>query len=135
MSPPKKVVLIDDDEDDRVIFHEALHALRFAVECFYAPDGISVLNKLQEDTSSPPDYIFVDLNMPAMSGKEFLTTIKRLPAYKQIPVIILTTSHNPQDREETKQLGAFYFIIKPPTVEELSRYLEFIFSTNGIQAK
>jgi len=131
MSTLKKLFLIDDDEDDRLIFHEALHELNLAVECYYAPDAVTALTKLQENSLVLPDYIFLDLNMPSITGRQFLVTLKQTAAFRHIPVVILSTSQNPHDIEETKQLGAFHFIIKPSTVKELSRRLAHVFSKNG----
>jgi len=128
MSAPKRVFLIDDDEDDRFIFEEALHELGYAVECDYAPDATSALNKLQDNNTPLPDFIFLDLNMPTISGKQFLATIKQLPRLLHIPIIILTTSENYDDRAETQKLGAAHFMIKPHSINRLSHSLDELLS-------
>ncbi|HOZ87046.1 MAG TPA: response regulator, partial [Bacteroidia bacterium] len=70
-----------------------------------------------------PDYIFLDLNMQVMNGKECLTEIKKIPEISEIPVIIYSTSLNEKTVYETLLLGAFDHIEKPTRTIELDEYL------------
>lgn len=122
----KKCLLVDDDEDDREIFCLALERIDPSIECITARDGVEALLVLNK-TKYVPDYIFLDLNMPVMDGKECLKEIRKQKHLNEIPVIIFTTSSAEKDKEETKALGASAFITKPPLVSTLAEKLTEVF--------
>src|SRR6188768_1302113 len=96
--------LIDDDEDDHEIFGMALEEVNKNYRCITALNGQDALEKLNADKTLVPDFIFLDLNMPVMSGKQFLQEIHHFPLPHPVPVIIYTTSSFQKDIDETKQL-------------------------------
>src|SRR5215216_7180747 len=106
--------LADDDADDQEIFKEALSEIDKSIRCLTASSGEEALSKLTGGLKPLPDYIFLDLNMPRMDGLQCLTEIKKIKILKNIPVIIYSTSSAQKDVEETRKLGADYFITKPP---------------------
>jgi CheY-like chemotaxis protein len=124
----KKCLLVDDDQDDREIFCLALEKIDPSIDCVHARDGVEALSILS-DTKYVPDYIFLDLNMPVMDGKECLKEIRTRIHLNKIPVIIFSTSSAERDREETRQLGASAFITKPPLVSTLAEKLSEVFGT------
>ena len=116
----KKLLIIDDDPDDIEFFLEAVQSLQKEIECEKAFNGEEALKKLR--ASNPlPDYIFLDLNLPRINGKELLYELKHEKKLKNIPVIIFSTSGMEADIRETIKMGAKSFIIKPIRVEELAR--------------
>jgi len=120
-------LLVDDDEDDREIFCLALADADPSVKCIQAKDGLEALNLLK-DRSFVPDYIFLDLNMPLMNGKECLEEIRKQRHLNEVPVIIFSTSSSEKDILETKNLGASAFIKKPPLTSTLSKNLLEVFN-------
>lgn len=118
--------LIDDDEDDRDIFTIALENADDTYECVAAKNGVDALNKINADSNFKPEFIFIDLNMPYMSGKECLESIKKNSRFTATPVIMYTTSSFGKDVEETRQLGASHFLVKPPGVNSLTKLLSDI---------
>lgn len=127
MSPLKKTcLLIDDDIDDQEIFALAMEKVSFSFECHIANNGFEALRKLEE-RAVLPDYIFLDLNMPRMNGKECLKELKRNPRFQDIPVVIYTTSSSLSDINDTKKLGAKDFIIKPFSLDALTEKLNNFF--------
>lgn len=119
-------LLIDDDEDDREIFELALENLSDKPNFHSASSCCTALTLLEEGTVKP-DFIFLDLNMPQMSGRECLTALKNNIQLSGIPVIIFSTSSDLRDKQETKEMGAIDFITKPAKTSELTRILnEFI---------
>jgi CheY-like chemotaxis protein len=80
--------LVDDDVDDLEIFTLAVEDLRINVNCVTAADGIDALEKLRNDEAFVPDFIFLDLNMPRMNGKQCLLEIKKIERLSSTPVII-----------------------------------------------
>ncbi len=115
-------LLIDDDEDDREFFQLALEDIDKEIEYSGIDSGRKALSVLKQQEPLP-DYIFLDLNMPGMSGRECLTELKKDTALKHIPVIIFSTSSDPRDIEETKKLGAIDFITKPSKISDLRNAL------------
>ncbi|MDB5192346.1 MAG: response regulator receiver protein [Segetibacter sp.] len=128
------LLLVDDDEDDKAIFAEAMAEIDHSIKCSLAANGYEALQILK-DQKRLPDLIFLDLNMPRMNGKQCLTRLKQSDELKNIPVIIFTTSTSPEDMEETKNLGAAHFLIKPSNMKELRKALEIIFSAGWVTNK
>lgn len=123
--------LIEDDQDDQEVFGMALRTVIASSTIVYAFDGVEALEKLRNPGLQDVDFIFLDLNMPRMNGKQFLVEVKRDPALKHIPVIIYSTSSDANDKEETKSLGAFEFMTKPPYFDQLTQLLRDFFSKQG----
>ena len=119
-------MLIDDDIDDKEIFEIALSDLNHDIDFKYATGGVEALEMFSRDTNLIPDYIFLDLNMPRMNGSQCLTEIKNIERLKNVPVIMYSTSSNPKFIEESKMLGAFDYVIKPPSISDLSKLLSKI---------
>jgi len=112
MAPYKRVLLVDDDEDDQAFFLEGIKGLDQRVDCIVAQNGKEALEILLTDYPKP-DIIFLDLNMPLMNGREFLSTIRNYGQLLRIPIIILSTSSEENLKLETVKLGARGFITKP----------------------
>lgn len=119
--------IADDDPDDQELFIQALQEIDEFCKCETALNGEEALQKLNS-TFLLPDFIFLDLNMPRMNGRECLTGIKKNTALKHVPVIIYSTSANQKDIDETLEQGAAFFLQKPNRFEELSRSLDNIIS-------
>lgn len=112
------ILVVDDDIDDLLFFIDALGEIDPRIECITALNGIEALRKL-EVLPVRPDYIFLDLNMPKMNGKQCLKHIKNNPHFQSIPVIIYSTSRLQDDMDEVTSLGAAAFLIKPNKFQQL----------------
>ena len=130
MEANKIFFIADDDPDDREIFIEALHGIDELCKCITATDGQEAISKLTNGMTHLPDFIFLDLNMPRMNGKECLAEIKKNSKLRKIPVIIYSTSTDKKDIQETMELGAAFFLQKPNRFDDLSRALANIISKN-----
>jgi CheY-like chemotaxis protein len=119
----KRFLLIDDDQDDHEILIAALSEIDKSIVCQIALNGEEGLHKL-DSQSYRPDLIFLDLNMPGMTGFQVLKEIKGSIRLKHIPVVIFSTSTNPKDINETKSMGAFTFITKPSQYNDLRDILK-----------
>lgn len=119
--------LIDDDVDDHEIFQSALAKVNRDLVLLTATNGYDALQVLAS-VNVLPDYIFLDLNMPRMGGMQFLKEIKKSDTLKNIPVIIYSTSSNPNDIQKTRELGAVNFITKPSRFSDLCLVLQSLFS-------
>lgn len=119
--------LVDDDIDDQEIFALALQRVDTSIACIFANDGLDALKKLHQDETFIPHYIFIDLNMPRMNGRQCLIEIKKINRLDNVPVIIYSTSSEPADILETKALGATDYVAKPPSISMLTKTLTQIF--------
>ena len=120
--------LIDDDADDRDIFLMALREIDENIEFDYAVNGKDGIEKLSIKGVKLPDYIFLDLNMQVMDGRECLTELKKIASVADIPVIIYSTTLNEKVIYDTLNLGAFDHIEKPTQISTLKQYLTRILS-------
>jgi CheY-like chemotaxis protein len=119
------ILLIDDDEEDHEIFREAAAIAIHDVKFLTARDGEEGLSLLQQQ-SLLPDYIFLDVNMPKMDGKEFLRRIRADLTYSHIPVIVYSTNKHRNDQGEYFKLGASNYITKPSEFNLLVTYLKSV---------
>lgn len=110
--------MVDDDSDDQELFQMAINKIDSAIKCAYAIDGIDALEKLNNPSDSPPDIIFLDINMPRMGGLDFLKAIQGTSC-SSIPIVIYSTSDEPFFKKETAQLGAVAYIVKSTTFASL----------------
>ena len=120
----KKILLIDDDIDDQLYFKDAIAELNEILQCEVANNGREAIEQLKYPP--PPDLIFLDLNMPVMNGYECLEFLKNETRYKNIPVVIFTTSKNINDIEKSKKMGAKLFFTKPTNFNILCNKLDKI---------
>lgn len=128
MNQSKRVFLIDDDEDDSLFFGIGLNEYDPSIEFLYDRDSETALRRLSEKMQPLPDIVFLDWNMPKLSGRQILGAIRANGRYDEVPVIIFTTSSSTQDKAEAAELGASLFLSKPASLYELKKNLEDIFS-------
>lgn len=115
--------LIDDDEDDREIFQIALKEVSPHVNCVTSKNGIEALKILSEEDFTP-DYIFIDINMPLMTGEECLTFIRQFNRLKNVPIYMYTTSAGMDHKENILAKGANELIIKPARFSDMVQILK-----------
>ena len=115
-----QIVLVDDDIDDRTIILDAITQLSSATNVSCAENGEALLQLLNEvkAVNQLPDLIILDLNMPKMNGTETLKNLEKDNRFKDITVVIYSTSLSPQEKEVCIQLGAQAYITKPLTYKE-----------------
>jgi CheY-like chemotaxis protein len=126
MRKSQTVMIVDDDEDDIELFCEALKDVDGNINCISASNGEDALMTLNKENAVLPDYIFLDLNMPRLNGKQCLKKIKSNATLRDIPVIVYTTSKLKEDVEETKKLGATTFLTKPNQLNDLRKAIASI---------
>jgi len=127
----KVILLADDDIDDAAIFCEALRLIDRNIVCYCATDGLEALAILQE--AERPNIIFLDINMPRMNGWEFLQKLKCIDEFKEIPVLVYSTSTRSHDINTALDLGALCFFAKPTKFSDLKNILEVV--TNNLNEK
>jgi DNA-binding response OmpR family regulator len=122
-----KILLIEDDQDDVEFLKVALtdNKVDFKMETLMRGDLI--INWL-EKTKLLPDIIIMDLNLPKLHGREVLCKIKEKKEFKDIPLLVLTTSSSLEDKEYCLTHGADRFFTKPSTTEGFSELARSITS-------
>jgi CheY-like chemotaxis protein len=126
------ILLVDDDEDDRMVFTSALESLDTEIQYETAKDGSEGLELINNKLLFFPDYIFLDLNMPGMTGFQLLEQLKKTSVVRTIPVIIYTTSNNQRDIDTAFRLGAYGFVCKPTKFNDLQEILRQILLERAI---
>jgi len=119
----RPLLLVEDDEVDVLSVQRGLARLpaRFRVEV--ARHGEEALKWLRSGDHPAPFMVLLDINMPRMNGHEFLGELRRDPALRTLPVVVLTTSPHDADRDRLYQLGITAYLVKPTTSEE---YVEML---------
>lgn len=123
--PFRNILLIDDDTEDHELFKIALDQVSKTAECTTSTNAREALNMLVTKQLNP-DVIFLDLNMPIMSGLEFLKEVKMRSETQYIPIIIFSTSSNAATVKLTRDMGAVDFITKPDRFDKLVEILKRI---------
>lgn len=131
----KILLIIDDDPDDREFFCDALKEVDGSAVCYTHKNGLEALDMLSSDGSPIPDFIFLDLNMPIISGKQCLAELKKMKKLAQSHIIIYTTSKLTDDFSETIQMGAMHFLTKPTKFSDLCEALTNVLSENWTLVK
>ncbi|HOZ86109.1 MAG TPA: response regulator [Bacteroidia bacterium] len=111
-------MIVDDDLDDRFFFHKAVNTIDATYECMEAENCENALRQLRL-CDRLPDFIFLDLNMPRMDGKQCLQELKKDERLKNTPVIIYSTSSFKRDIDNTRELGAAHFLTKISDISKL----------------
>lgn len=115
-----KVLIADDDSEDVELFQGALAEVNPEARLIVAANGMQALETVKTER---PEVIFLDINMPLMSGWECLQAIKEDETLRDIPVIIFTTSSSPRDIEIAFNLGAACLLTKPDRYGDLKTFL------------
>ncbi len=97
---PRKILVVDDSK----LIHKMFEVLLRQFSLVHAHDGLEALQCL--GTHSEIDLILLDINMPKMSGLEFLAQIKGDTVFKQIPVVIISTEGKEEDTIRGLEAGA-----------------------------
>ena len=113
----------------------ALDELNPAIKRVMASNGEDGIKKLSLNPQIPPDYIFLDLNMPRMNGIECLREIKKVKHLEKTKVIMYSTTDARDVRELTKDLGAYDFIVKPPSFLKLVEFLSVVLNIKALTNK
>jgi len=112
----RRVLVADDEPHIGRVLQVRLEANHFVVKV--ARDGEEALAILRSD--QPLDLVLLDLMMPGRSGLDVLAELRRLPARKGLPVIVLTAKGEERDRARALALGATDFITKPFSPKKLA---------------
>ncbi len=130
--------MAEDNLPDALLVREAIRLENLPLDVHIAPDGqqaIEFIARAEADPNAPcPHLVLLDLNLPKKDGFEVLQRLRASARCKAIPVLVITSSDSPGDRNLAAKLGASYFR-KPPSLEEflkLGAVLKKLLQEHGI---
>ena len=118
----KTILLVDDSATILLSISNILSKAGYAVEkANCAAEGLKKFA-----VGLKIDLLITDLNMPGMNGIEFIREVRKLPAYKFMPILFLTTESQQSMRMEAKAAGASGWLVKPATADELINTIKLV---------
>jgi len=118
------ILLIEDDRVDIMTIQRALKKNNISNPLYIARTGLEALSMLRGedgfDKISTPALILLDLNLPKMSGIEFLRELRNDPELKELHIIVLTSSDEPEDRAAAFKYDVDDYIVKPHSFDEFT---------------
>ncbi len=121
----ENIWLADDDSDDRELFGDVLHQLLPLCKLTMFTDGEELMQQLNGNVK--PDILFLDINMPLRDGLDCLLQIRANRCYRNLPVIIFSSTTREDQIENSYRYGANLFYTKPSSLAELIAGLSTIF--------
>jgi CheY-like chemotaxis protein len=120
MSQKPFILIADDDQEDRYLLHTAFEEIGRSNDIYLVENGLQVFTYLDSsmEQANMPSLIVLDLNMPILNGMETLLRLKAHNLYKDIPVIMFTTSVHEVEKERCLAIGAANFIKKPARFQQ-----------------
>lgn len=126
----KSVLLVEDNAADASLFRIGVKRSGREVNLILARDGKEAMEILSEWENNfegqCPQLVVLDLNMPRMDGREFLTQARSQDALRALPIVVFTSSAAPNDVNDCLTLGANAYIVKPVQFELFSERLKSI---------
>lgn len=114
---PFTILLAEDNPGDVFLVRRALEKQNLDVKLIVVEDGQAALHFMEtadaDDAADCPDLVLLDLNLPRATGNRVLTRIRQSPRCATTPIIIITSSDSPLDKEKSASLGATGYFQKP----------------------
>jgi CheY-like chemotaxis protein len=132
------VIIIEDDADAAYLLRRLLAKSGLKHDCVHLADGEQAVDFLSRNTATTanggqaPQLILLDIKMPKVNGFEVLEWI-RSHAPGSIPIIVMSTSDDPNDKQRAEALGADAFVSKFPSLEAFRVLLAKLLSGNPLR--
>ena len=126
-----KVLIVDDSLESRMLLGKIL-TKAFNVQIIEVAQGKDALNKLSKEK---PDVVFLDYEMPDMNGKEILQSIRSMPDFLNLPVVMVT-SHSEKDLvRELLSYKVSAYLLKPLSEDYIVKHISILFPYDKIETK
>ena len=122
----KPILLVEDDQVDMMTVIRALKQVHVTNKVVHLENGEDALNYLRDGDNEKPCIILLDLNMPIMNGIEFLQAVKDDEQLRRVPVVVLTTSDEQQDKLNSFNLGVAGYMAKPVDYQQFVKVMRSI---------
>lgn len=118
------ILLVEDEPINVLLIRRAISKLKHAIQLKVVGNGEEAVKFLREIRAAQmpdflPDLVLTDIKMPRMTGIELLSWIKQQPDLMTLPVVILSSSEDPEDVNQAKQLGANSYFVRPGSAQEM----------------
>ncbi|KWT84080.1 MAG: response regulator [Nitrospirota bacterium] len=114
-----KIMVVDDDKTTRKIL--GLYLKGKGHEPVFAENGVDAIEKL---ASNEVDIIMTDLNMPYMDGIELTKTLKNDPSFQSIPILMLSTENDDEEKKKAADAGINAYMVKPVSSESVDTMIK-----------
>jgi CheY-like chemotaxis protein len=129
-APVIRILLAEDNDGDIFLVRRALEKRGVPHQLTVARNGEEALELLERAENGPaseaPSLILLDLNLPKIDGAQVLSRIRKTSAFSATPVIVLTSSDSPKDRESALALGATVYFRKPTDLQSFMNLGEVV---------
>ncbi len=122
------ILVVEDSATMRALIASTLEEIEAPVKITEAASGFEALRLLPRASY---DLIVTDINMPDVNGLELISFVKNDPAYREIPLIIVSTESSERDREKGLGLGADAYVVKPFDTDDFRQLALDLIHRNG----
>jgi CheY-like chemotaxis protein len=123
LNSPLSIVLADDDKDDCFLFDEVMEEIPLTIDLTIVHDGVELMDLLSNAPDNFPHVLFLDLNMPRKNGFECLADIRADANFSKLPIVIFSTSYDPEVANRLYKKGAYYYMRKPSSFSKLKKVI------------
>ncbi len=116
-----KILIVDDCQTTRKLLGHYLKTRGYSV--MFAENGLDALEKLGSDSVN---LVMTDLNMPYMDGMELIKTLRADPAWIDLPILMVTTENDEEERQKAFSNGANGYLVKPVTGDAIAQNIKSI---------
>ncbi|MGN7437152.1 MAG: response regulator [Alcanivorax sp.] len=120
------ILLAEDDEGDIFLIKKTFKSAYFENELHIVHNGEEALDYLRNNDKPKIDFVITDLNMPKMSGHEFLDQVRQDERLRKIPIAVLTNSQDIEDYSQTYQLEGVICQTKPLDQRKINEIIKAI---------
>src|SRR5579884_2142991 len=135
---PVQIFIVEDNLGDVLLVREALRESSLQFELHHAADGEEAIQAINRDHIHP-DLVLLDINLPKRDGWEVLTELRSNPDTRRVPVVVLSSSGSPEDRDRATRNVPSMYIQKPSNLEDflavgrtIEGFLKRNTGTNGV---
>ena len=122
------ILLVEDNPNDADLARMAIGRTPFSGAVVHVEDGVAAVEYLTAPGAQLPMVVFLDLKLPRLNGLEVLKRVKSTPACANIPIIMLTSSREISDIEESYRLGVNSYVVKPVNFDDYQRVIRELVS-------
>lgn len=123
----RNILYVEDNKDQITFFSRVINKLG-DYNFVASEDGQSAIEILEKDKSFEPEMILLDINLPGMNGFEILQYVRTKTTYKNVPVVMFTSSDSEGDIKKSYAYGANAYLVKPESLQSLKEVLQDTFN-------
>lgn len=126
MEEKRRMLLVEDSFADVMLVRLAMEEAGVPVEMTHLADGEEAINYFDQNSSEGVSFILLDLNIPKASGIDILMRKSTIEGWKNVPVVLYSSSMRPEDVRAAMVAGASAYVIKPVDFEQFNRTIQYV---------